>query len=83
MKYRFWGWEHADAKAITAEYKGIETPVDLYDTLSHVWCADTCAPRMRQNWTKENMTLGQWLRISSAVKCTESSDRVEIITVIM
>ena len=59
MKYRFWGWEHADAKAITAEYKGIETPVDLYDALSHVWCADTCAPRMRQNWTKENMTLGQ------------------------
>ena len=58
MKYRFWGWEHADAKAITAEYKGIETPVDLYDALSHVWCADTCAPRMRQNWTKENMTLG-------------------------
>ena len=49
MKYRFWGWEHADAKAITAEYKGIETPVDLYDALSHVWCADTCAPRMRQN----------------------------------
>ena len=27
MKYRFWGWEHADTKAITAEYKGIETPV--------------------------------------------------------
>ena len=46
MKYRFWGWEHADAKAITAEYKGIETPVDLYDELSHVWCADTCAPRL-------------------------------------
>ena len=82
MKYRFWGWEHADAKAITAEYKGIETPVDLYDALSHVWCADTCAPRMRQNWTKENMTLGQ-CSISSAVKCTESSDRVEIITVTM
>lgn len=89
MKYRFWGWEHADAKAITAEYKGIETPVDLYDALSHVWCADTCAPRMRQNWTKENMTLGQCsitaflARISSAVECTEFSDRVEIITVIM
>ena len=30
-----------------------------FDALSHVWCADTCAPRMRQNWTKENMTLGQ------------------------
>ena len=50
MKYRFWGWKHADAKAMTDEYKGIETPVDLYDALSHVWCADTCAPRMRQNW---------------------------------
>ena len=64
MKYRFWGWEHADAKAITAEYKGIETPVDLYDALSHVWCADTCAPRMRQNWTKENiLKVGHLLKI--------------------
>lgn len=53
MKYRFWGWEHADAKAITAEYKGIETPVDLYDALSHVWCADTCAPRMSRTGQKK------------------------------
>lgn len=59
MNYRFWGWEHADAKAITEEYKGIKTPIDLYDALSHIWCADTCAPRMRDSWTKENMTLGQ------------------------
>ncbi len=52
MKYRFWGWEHADAKAITAEYKGIETLVDLYDALSRVWCADTCAPRIRRELDK-------------------------------
>lgn len=59
MGYRFWGWEHADAAAVTDEYKGIYTPVDLYDALSEIWCADTCAPRMRQNWTRENRTLGQ------------------------
>lgn len=59
MGYRFWGWEHADAPAVTDEYKGIHTPDDLYDALSEIWCADTCAPRMRQNWTRENRTLGQ------------------------
>ena len=59
MNYKFWGWEYADAAPITDEYKGINTPRDLYDALSHIWCADTCAPRMRDEWTKENMTLGQ------------------------
>ena len=34
-----------DAPAVTDEYKGIHTPVDLYDALSEIWCADTCAPR--------------------------------------
>uniref|UniRef100_UPI0004801CC7 YunG family protein n=1 Tax=Eubacterium cellulosolvens TaxID=29322 RepID=UPI0004801CC7 len=24
-----------------------------------VWCAETCAPRMRANWTRENRTMGQ------------------------
>lgn len=56
--YNFWGWENADAPAITDEYPGINTPTDLYDALCHIWCADTCAPRMRDSWTKENMTLG-------------------------
>lgn len=49
--YNFWGWENADAPAITDEYPGINTPTDLYDALSHIWCADTCAPRMRDRWT--------------------------------
>lgn len=57
--YKFWGWEHADAKAMTDEYAGIHCPRDLYDALSEIWCADTCAPRMRSEWTKENRTLGQ------------------------
>lgn len=59
MKYKFWGWKDAMAPAIIDEYKGIKTPIDLYDALSNIWCAKTCAPRMRDRWTKENMTLGQ------------------------
>lgn len=58
-KYKFWGWENANIPAITDAYKGIKTPLDLYDVLSHIWCANTCAPRMRDHWTTENMTLGQ------------------------
>lgn len=59
MKHKFWGCEQADAPAVTEQYKGIQSPADLYDTLSEIWCADTCAPRMRGNWTPENKTLGQ------------------------
>lgn len=57
--YKFYGWEHADVPAITDQYKGIKTPGDLYDVLSEIWCADTCAPRMRKDWSPENKTLGQ------------------------
>ena len=59
MEYKFWNWEQADVPAITDKYKGIHTPIDLYNALSQIWCADTCAPRMRKGWTKENKTLGQ------------------------
>lgn len=59
MEYKFWGWDKANAKAINNDYKGIKTPTDLYDALSNIWCEYTCAPRMRDEWTKENMTLGQ------------------------
>ena len=54
MNYRFYGWQTAD---ITDE-KGL-TPRDYYDLLSKVWSADTCAPRMRRDWTPENKTYGQ------------------------
>lgn len=58
-EYHFYGWEQANVPAVTDQYAGIKTPVDLYDALSEIWCADTCAPRMRGNWTSENKTLGQ------------------------
>lgn len=58
--YRFYGWEQADVPAVTDEYAGIRTPLDLYDALSAgVWRAETCAPRLRDGWTPENRTLGQ------------------------
>jgi hypothetical protein len=31
----------------------------LYDDLKQCWSAETCAPRMRREWTEENPTLGQ------------------------
>ena len=52
--YRFYGWETADIK----DDRGL-TPRDYYDLLSEIWSAETCAPRMRENWSKDNMTLGQ------------------------
>lgn len=57
--YEFFGWEKADIKAITDEYKGIKTPRDLYNALTGIWCEETCAPRLRYKWSKDNITLGQ------------------------
>ena len=52
--YRFFGWESADIK----DERGL-TPREYYDLLSEIWCAETCAPRMRSDWSPENKTLGQ------------------------
>ena len=55
----FYGWENADIPAARPIYPGISTPVSLYYALRRVWCAETCAPRMRGDWSPENPTLGQ------------------------
>ena len=52
--YNFYDRESADIK----DTRGL-TPRDYYDLLSKIWCADTCAPRMRGEWSPENKTLGQ------------------------
>ena len=54
MSYHFYGWQTADI----TDGRGL-TPRDYYDLLSKVWSADTCAPRMRRDWTPENRTYGQ------------------------
>lgn len=52
--YCFYGWETAMMK----DSHGL-TPRDYYDILSGIWCADTCAPRLRERWSPDNKTLGQ------------------------
>lgn len=60
MTYQFYGWEKAGTIHVKNRlYKGVETPLDLYDKLSKIWCADTCAPRMRERWSPYNPTMGQ------------------------
>ncbi len=59
MKYKFHGWETALVTPINNTYSLIHSPRDLYDALLEIWCAETCAPRMRADWSSENKTLGQ------------------------
>ena len=59
MNYKFYGWENADVKPINNKYDKITSPKKLYDILSDIWCEQTCAPRMRDKWSKDNRTLGQ------------------------
>ncbi|MBQ6173208.1 MAG: hypothetical protein IKS31_02170 [Clostridia bacterium] len=54
MRYAFHGWETADI----TDGDG-RTPRDYYDLLKDCWCAETCAPRMRADWSPDNPTLGQ------------------------
>lgn len=60
MEYNFYGWEAAKNVVIENEkYRGIKTPLDLYDILSGIWCRETCAPRLRDGWSEDNKTKGQ------------------------
>ena len=59
MEYLFYGNENACVPAVSQEYPGIRTPKDLYDVLSGVWCEYTCAPRMRDGYSKSHKTCGQ------------------------
>ena len=53
-EYKFYGWENATIK----DKNGL-TPKDYYDLLSNIWSIDTCAPRLREQWSTDNKTLGQ------------------------
>ena len=45
---RFYGEETAPREVLA-----------LFDELWPLWTADTCAPRLRADWSEENRTLGQ------------------------
>ena len=59
MQYRFYDWENADKVHALDDSFGVDTPLDLYDVLRNIWCEYSCAPHMRQNWSEDNITLGQ------------------------
>ncbi len=54
MAYGFYGWQNA-----TIQDELSLTPRDYYDLLMNIWTEETCAPRLRKDWSKENRTLGQ------------------------
>ena len=58
-KYCFYGWQSATMNRNNPDFPGITTPQQLYDILSTIWCRRTCAPRMQQDWSENNRTLGQ------------------------
>ena len=53
-EYKFHGWENA-----TIQDSNSLTPRDYYDLLSDIWSADTCTPRLKNQWNSNNRTLGQ------------------------
>lgn len=59
MKYNFYAIKTENVRPVNDTYPSVNSPEDLYDILSEIWCAETCAPRMRHNWSPENKTLGQ------------------------
>ena len=43
-------------------YCSASAPVELrefYEVLKKCWCRQTCAPRMREEWSEDNCTCGQ------------------------
>ena len=57
--YAFYGCENALVRADHPAFPGIGTPRDLYDRLLLCWDLDTCAPRLRPQWSRDNPTWGQ------------------------
>ena len=59
--HKFYGHETAGTpKPLDGSLEWLHSPLDLYDALADgLWRRETCAPRMQDEWTPENMTLGQ------------------------
>ncbi len=57
--YPFYGSRNAMAIPTNKEFEKVLNPYRLYDLLSGLWSVETCAPRMRKDWSKANKTLGQ------------------------
>ena len=59
MAYKFYGNENAASVVAPENEYGVTTAIDLYEKLLNAWSIDTCAPRLRSEWSEDNPTLGQ------------------------
>ncbi len=60
MRNNYYGSEiSCKITSINPDFHAIRTPDDLYGALTKIWCEYSCAPRMRPNWSENNITLGQ------------------------
>lgn len=61
MGLHFLGLETAcEVKPLPDSEYRLDSLLDLYNVLAGgIWRAETCAPRMRKDWSTENRTLGQ------------------------
>ena len=57
--YRFYGHETKSVSPINKEFAFIKDQRHLYDLMNDIWSIDSCAPRYRKEWSKENKTVGQ------------------------
>ena len=58
-EYRFWGCEERAVLPLREEDAWIGDQRRLYDFLCEIWCRESCAPRLRAEWSEENRTIGQ------------------------
>ena len=54
----FYGNETGNLKTVSEKYKQISSPKALYDILCGIWNRYTCTPRLRNQWSEDNKTLG-------------------------
>ena len=57
-EYKYYGHDvHIDID--NKEYSHINNIQELYNALEKCWSIETCAPRLRREWSEENKTRGQ------------------------
>lgn len=59
MIYKFNRNSDQKVSAINLEFSKIKDQFHLYDLLNECWNKETCAPRLRNKWNKNNKTCGQ------------------------
>jgi len=59
MIYRFNRYSDEKVYPINPDYSFVKDQFHLYDLLNECWSKDTCAPRLREEWNKNNKTCGQ------------------------